>query len=269
MFITLINDSRDDNSMARLATRFSAILDAPVHRIGVENDMQVAGNLIDVLDAGMGMFGAVLANFAPRAGILESAPSQKVDIRDNGSPFVYFFYKDTLAVSTVDGFNLSLIKKFNLVDRFELINISDVLDKVGRKHGLSEHTQARMKATQFRSLEFLPFLAKWLLGGESVPSQSVPIERVPDAPLGIWWIDSFGNCKTTITPMEIGFEVGKKITTKVGELKCYLTLKDVPAGEEALIIGSSGIESNRLLEVVLQGGSAQKRFNFEVGDRIF
>ncbi len=261
MFITLINDSRDDNSMARIAARLSSLLDSPVHLIGAKSDIEASGNLVDMLDAGMGHLGAVIVNVAPRQG--------GEGKRENGSPFAYFFYKDTLVVATLDGFVFSLVKKFKLIESVELLDMSEVLSKLGTKHGISEHQQARIKASQFRSYEFLPHLTKWIIAGESVPSTTLPIERIPDAPMTVWWIDSFGNCKTTVTPNEIQFTAGKKISTRVGELTCYLTLKDVPDGEAALVIGSSGLDSYRLLEIVVQGGNAATTLGLQVGRKIF
>lgn len=259
MFLTLINDSRDDNSMARQATRLSALIDIPVNTIGVSSDLEAAGNLVDILDAGLGQTGAVLVNVAPRQG----------KVRENGSPFAYFFYNDTLVVGTVDGYIYSLAKKFQITPHIDLLDMSEVLNKLGHKFGISEHKQARVKASQFRSLEFIPYVAKWLLSGESVPSQKLPIERIPDAPMSVWWIDAFGNCKTTIIPAEIQFSAGKKIPTKFGELKCHLTLKDVPDGEAALVIGSSGFENNRFLEIVVQGGNASAKLGITPSAKVF
>ena len=115
----------------------------------------------------------------------------------------------------------------------------------------------------------MPFLAKWLFEKEEVPSEEMSLSDVPDCPKTVWWVDNFGNSKTTILPDEIGFEAGKKIQTKVGEFTCYNRLKDVPNGQAAMIIGSSGYRNKRFLEIVAQGKSAAKEFGLHSGIELF
>lgn len=94
------------------------------------------------------------------------------------------------------------------------------------------------------------------------------IEKFPDAEASIWWVDAWGNCKTTMLPEDVKFEVGSTISTNVGELTCYERLKDVPANETAIIIGSSGLGSKRFLEIVVQGNSAADKFNLKSGSEL-
>ena len=81
--------------------------------------------------------------------------------------------------------------------------------------------------------------------------------------------DCFGNCKTSLLPKDVGFAEGKALETKFGSLPCIRRLADVPDNEAAIIIGSSGCGDKRLLELVIQGDSAAKRFGISIGARIF
>jgi S-adenosylmethionine hydrolase len=112
----------------------------------------------------------------------------------------------------------------------------------------------------------MPRLAKWLWDGLELPYEEYSMDQVPDAPKAVWWIDNFGNCKTTILPEEIAFEHGKIVQTKYGEFTCYNHLKDVPNEVTALIIGSSGLEHKRFVEFVIQGKSAAAKFGLSTGD---
>jgi S-adenosylmethionine hydrolase len=112
-------------------------------------------------------------------------------------------------------------------------------------------------------------MAKWVYENEDVPAEEMSLDEVPDAPKTVWWVDNFGNSKTTSLPEEIGFEAGKKIQTKVGEFTCYNRLKDVPNGEIGLIIGSSGYQNKRFLEIDIQGKSAAKELGLHSGIELF
>ena len=118
MFVTLITDCKDDNALGRSTTRLSTLFECNITTIGVNGwdaDLEAAGNLIDVLDASEGKKGVVLVNVAPRHRSGKKWP--------NGTPFAYFHYKETLVVTSIDGLTLSLVKKFNLVDR---VNVMDI-----------------------------------------------------------------------------------------------------------------------------------------------
>ncbi len=90
------------------------------------------------------------------------------------------------------------------------------------------------------------------------------IKNVPDAPPAIWWIDNFGNRKTTLFREEVK---GKNnFSIKFKGLPYFERLKDVPDKTPALISGSSGLSEKRFLEIIVQGGSAEREFKISVGD---
>ncbi len=262
MFVTIINDCRDDNTMGRQTTRAAKLFgNVPIHTVGIEwNELEGAGNLIDMIDASDHEEGVIMANVAPRYGRGKKWP--------NGTPFGFFWYKRTLIVSTIAEQTLSLAKKFELAKELQLTDIATVVDAMIKKGKLNPDLRNIIVNSQFRSYDYMPRLAKWVWEGEDIPSETYSFENVDDVEPTIWWVDNFGNCKTTVLPGEIGFEPGKTIQTKFGELKCYKHLKDLPNDGAGLIVGSSGLRDRRFLEIVVQGKSAAAHFGLKVGDKI-
>lgn len=258
--VTIINDCRDTNAAARQIARLSSILNCSAILVGVTTDLEAAGNLIDALDATEGRPGIILVNVAPRNGEAKKWP--------NGTPFGYFHYKDTLVISTIDGLTLSLVKKLNLVNLIKVLDIPTVLDELTKTGLLSEQLNDYIVNSQFRSFEFLPRVAFYLLKNHDVVAKSLETSQIADIPNAIWWIDSFGNCKTTILPEEVSFKARRTLKTKVGELNFYPRLKDVPDNKPGIIIGSSGLFDKRFLEIVVQGQSAAKHLRLAKGDAI-
>ncbi|OHA63154.1 MAG: hypothetical protein A2748_03260 [Candidatus Wildermuthbacteria bacterium RIFCSPHIGHO2_01_FULL_45_20] len=260
MFIVIINDCQDANAAGRQITRAVTFLRGQATIIGVQNDLEAAGNLIDALDAAESKRGVVMANVAPRSGRAKKWP--------NGTPFGYFWHKDALVLASVDGLTLSLAKKFKIAQDIRVLDISTVLRFAKERRLLGQKEMARIQNSQFRSFDFLPKAVQWIEEGYDLPFESMPMSEVPDAPKSVWWVDNFGNCKTTILPEEINFEAGKFCQTKFGNLPMYSRLKDVPDGEIALVIGSSGIGEDRFVEIVAQGGNAAKELNLGSGKEI-
>ena len=253
MFITVINDCADDNAVGRQATRVQSLLGQSPAFVGVGSDLEAAGNLVDIIDAAHGQAGIVLVNVAPRGG--EGARFA------NGTPFCSFVVGKTTVYASVAGLTLSLVKKLGLTDAIEVFDVPTVLAEIVKRKLLPHDVAQQVAATQFRSYEFLPRLAHWRNSGIVVPSVRQAIETITEAPQAVWWVDNFGNCKTTILPQEIGFAAGKKVNLKplAQDLSCYFALKDAPTTEPSLVVGSSGFGDKRFLEIVLRGGNAATR----------
>lgn len=247
MFCTIINDCKDENAFGRQATRAAALLGCPVQTVGVKTDLEAAGNLIDMLDAAEGGKGVVLVNVAPRNGKAKKWP--------NGTPFGYFFHGETLIVTSIDGQTLSLVKKLGLVDTIHVFDIPTVMKNVAESGSLSAELANEISQTQFRSFQFTPRAAAWLLNGIDLPATPMPVSEIADAIPGIWWIDNFGNAKTSLLH-------GEEMPI---DLPHYERLKDVPDGECAIVTGSSGIGNKRFLEIVCQGGNAAKVLGLKIG----
>ena len=258
MNITIINDCRDANAVGRQIARTTSLLDSPVSFVGVTSDIQAAGNIIDVLDAIEENPGIILVNVAPRNGKAKKWP--------NGTPFGYFWYKKVLILASIDGLTLSLVKKLKLTKTLTILNIPKTLDQLIAGGALQNNLKDSITRTQFRSFDFLPRVAAYLSSGKKLRGEKLHIKDVSDAPPAIWWIDNFGNCKTTLLQEDVK---GKnRFSTKFRGLSYFERLKDVPDKTPALISGSSGLGEKRFLEVVVQGGSAEKVFNISVGDAI-
>lgn len=263
MFITIINDCRDENTMGRQATRAMRLFGqgVPVATVGIGwSELEGAGNLIDMLDASDGEEGIIMVNVAPRHGRGKKWP--------NGTPFGYFFYKKTLVIATIAEQCLSLVKKFGLTETIALTDVATVVDAMIERGKLEQSIRDRIVDSQFRSYDYMPRLAKWIAEGEEIPHEPFSMSNIPEAPKAVWWVDNFGNCKTTFFPQECGHLAGKVLQTKVGDLLCYAHLKDVPNGEAGLIVGSSGLGAKRFVELVVQGKSAAEQFHLKPGDEI-
>jgi hypothetical protein len=264
MFVTIITDCIDSNAFGRQMTRSASLFGFPPVPVAitpefeVPSDIEASGHLIDMIDASRGESGIILVNKAPRSG--------KAKKWKNGTPFGYFWYNKTLIVSSVDGYALSLIKKFGLTDKVNVFDIPTVMEFAKTHKLLDDFDADYTVTTQFRSFEFLPRVAKWVFDGQTVPTDDLLISDVIDCPNSVFFADNFGNLKTTILPLEIGFEEGKELNLKIfGKVKCYDRLKDLPNGETGLIIGSSGLKDRRFLEIMTQGESTKNKFNTNIG----
>lgn len=261
--VVVITDCRDPNAMGRVSARLTSLLGCQVIPVGVESDLEAAGSLVDMFDA-LRLDGPnlVVTNVAPRNGSAKHW--------GNGTPFAFFQHQDVTVVGTIDGQTLALVKKLGLVDTVNQVDIADV----ARVADWSAEEAKLVTETQFRSFEFVPRLAELLVAGKvDVPFVNTPIpELVLDGLFGrIWFIDCFGNIKTTALPGDVDFQAGSSIQTVLCDdpLPCYEHLAQVPDNETAVIIGSSGFGQDRFLEVVVNGGRADDRYQSFVGQKVF
>ena len=256
---TIINDCKDSNAVGRQIIRTSSLLGGSVSFIGVSNDLEASGNIIDALDAYGDLPGVVLVNVAPRNG--------KAKKWKNGTPFGYFWYKKILVISSIDGLTLSLVKKLKLTKTVNVFDIPTVLNQLVLKKIIPPNLKNHITNTQFRSYDLLPRIAPYLLKNKNIISKQISIDNFPDAPPVVWWIDNFGNCKTTILKKETLQH--NSVATRFGKLKYFEKLKDVPDKTTALVTGSSGLSNDRFLEIVTQGKSAAKSLGVSSGDLVF
>lgn len=262
MQITIINDCQDQNAKLRQVSRAGSYFkNASVNCFGVRCELEAAGFLVDAIDAFEGREGIILANVAPRSG---NAHRWK-----NGTPFGYFWYKKTLVVSTVDGLILSLAKKYGIIKNLYLLDIVDVMAFI-KKGELDSATKERITKTQFRSFEFLPRVAYWITKHKNIPKSEYDLNLIPEAPNKIWFIDNFGNVKTTIQKNTANDDetVQVKINDRTINTKFHRCLRDLADGETALVRGSSGISDNRFLEIITQGKNTAESLNLKIGDNV-
>lgn len=260
MFLTIITDCRDDNARVRQEARYATLFpNTHISFIGVSSDIEAAGNLIDVLDGVGEAEGVIALNVAPRHGKAKKWP--------NGTPFGYFKFKNVLVVCTIDGCALSLAKKFGMIE--DGVMVTDIR-AVLKNEGFEQKTIDFIASSQFRSFDYLPRLARivWDKGG--VPAEPLLTSEIPAAPNGVWWIDSFGNCKTTLLPEDVKFAEGARREIVLHDIPieatCYKQLRSVPDRLTALTEGSSGYGDRRFLELIVQGGNAAKLYEITIKD---
>jgi len=271
---SIITDCADPNARARQELAFKSCFDgiSPTF-VGVESTspmpvLEVAGNLVDQLGVVRSFSSdatkVILVNVAPRS----SAIKEK---HDNGTPFCYAWLDEqTLLVSTLNEC-LTLARDLGIVGSVEVVHIPAVVEAIVTQGGLSAEEAEEITHTQFRSLNFLPRLARWVLDGRTVPSETQALDDSVLSPVGhiVWYIDSFQNGKTNILPEDIDFEDGKEVTLADGtSATCHTRLADVATGETALTIGSSGYGQKRWLEVVIGKGKAAEEYALAVGSKV-
>jgi len=264
MAIAIINDCTDDNARMRQEMRTTSTLGLSIAYLGVPKFSSIAasGNLIDALDAAAQHPSIIMVNVAPRHG---DAKRFK-----NGTPFGYFSYRGSLVIASVSEATLTLVKKLGLAKTIRVLDLETVLPLFAEKGIILEKHIPWIVRTQFRSFNFVPRIAEYLaIHGTELPGEDFPLSEIADEPPSIWWVDNFGNLKTTLIAEDVGFEAGKTIKTVWGDFICFDRLSDVPNGELGCIVGSSGLGRDRFLELVIQGKSAEEKFGVRIGDRIF
>lgn len=262
MQITIINDCQDQNAKLRQVTRAGSYFkNASVNCFGVCSELEASGFLVDAVDAFEGREGIILANVAPRSGNAHNWA--------NGTPFGYFWFKKTLVVTTIDGLILSLAKELGLIDKLYIFDIKEVMAVI-KKRELSEETKNRIISSQFRSYDFLPRVAYWIKKKVKLPKKEFDLKLIPSVPRKIWFVDNFGNAKTTINSSAVGDK--KNVTIKINgntiSLNYYRCLRDIKDGETGLVRGSSGVHENRFLEIMTQGKNTAHLLNIKVGDKV-
>lgn len=261
MQISIINDCFDENAKLRQISRAGSLFpEASISCFAATSELEAAGFLVDALDAFEGRDGIILANVAPRNG---NAKKWK-----NGTPFGYFWYGRTLVVSSVDGQVLSLAKRLGLIGEFFILDIEAVMGFVSDAE-LDPENKQRIINTQFRSFNFLPRAADWVWRHYDLPKEKLDLEQIADVPSAVWFVDNFGNVKTTLVGAGYGFKDGEVIEARIdGEthsMRFYSRLKDLPDGEIGIVEGSSGIENKRFLEIIRQGGNAAAELGLGIG----
>jgi hypothetical protein len=269
--ITYVTDCSDGNARARLSTRIGALFgQSPtiVAADGPDPESFAALTLLDCLKAteSLGEAGhptITLLNIAPRDGVWP-----------NGVPFCFFTYGRHLVAGTFNARALSLVRRELGVDRVHITDIREVVEAAGVWADFSAAELEKIVDTQFRSLWYLPLLAKWVVDGHAVPSTATDVPEVLDDEPVVSVIDNFGNCKLDRRPEDLGFDLGESLkvarrnadgTTDDVDVICYPHLTAVPSGAAGLIVGSSG---TGFVELVVRGGSAADRFGLRAGDRL-
>ena len=267
--ITYITDCFDANARARLGIRIGALFGQTptvVAADGPDPESFAALTLLDCLISteSLGEPGhptVTLLNIAPRDGVWP-----------NGVPFCYFQYGEHLVASTFNARALSLVRRELGVDRVQVTDIREVVEAARDWADFTLAEVDRIASTQFRSLWYLPLLAKWVVDGRAVPATETAVPETLDEDPIVSVVDNFGNCKLDRRPEDIGFVLGESLpvarrnadgTTELVDVTCCPHLTAVPRNTPGLIPGSSG---SGFAELVIRGGSAAAHFGLEPGD---
>jgi hypothetical protein len=269
-----LTDCTDPNAVARQTTRLAALFGAAptvLPLCGADPEGTAALTLLDVLRStellgGAGEPTVVLVNIAPRDGHWP-----------NGVPFCYFRVREHLVISTLNERVLAPLRRYLGVQVVEVTDVREVVEAAAA--GWAEFTPAQVDeiaGTQFRSLWYVPLLARWLVDGRPVPSRTQALAETEAAAAvsaetaRVAVIDNFGNCKLDVPAAQLpGYAAGGSVTvldrTSGGTraVACYPRLVDVPRGEPGIITGSSGYG---FAEIVIRGGSAARLFGLREGD---
>ncbi len=259
--IFAFTDCKDTNALTRLFARLTALFDgSEIKTVGINMDIEAAGCILDTLDAlriGKGDY-IIIGNLAPR--------SEKQ--HKNGAPFYLAYVENNIVIATKTCF--SLLSKLGLVVTIGETDVETVCSAF-----LSKEETIRISNSQFRSFEYVPLLASFVAGGKKIPMTNETLSFNPEKfENQIWWIDNFGNAKTTLTATEIKSKViDGTILLKINDTEhsfpFFERMADVPTGVIACIIGSSGYKDTRFAEIIKQGASAASALGISVSDRIF
>lgn len=241
MIVNIISDCADGNARGRLMARCQALFGATPIFWPVENKWELAGNIIDACDASLRTKNVILGNVAPRSGD-----------GTNGTPFFWARVNDNWIFSTRSNEVIWLLEK---------MFGNQTLYRVDWAH-MPDHGD-ESEVYQFRSFELLPRYAAATIH-VSLTGKPEPwaVQAIQNPAASIWWVDAFGNCKTTLCVDELNFEAGERYNVNAHyAARGYKRLCDVPFGEIGVVPGSSGFGDKRFIEIVtggkVKGGAAQ------------
>ncbi|HET9168785.1 MAG TPA: SAM hydroxide adenosyltransferase [Actinospica sp.] len=265
-----LTDCTDPNAVARQTARLAALFGAAptvLPLCGADPEGTAALTLLDVLRAtellgGAGEPTVVLVNIAPRDGHWP-----------NGVPFCYFRVREHLVISTLNPRVLAPLRRHLGVEAVEVTDVREALEAAAA--GWAEFTPAQVDEiarTQFRSLWYVPLLARWLVDGRPVPARTEVLAEQPEQAPRVAVVDNFGNCKLDVPAERLpGYAAGgsvpvlDRVTGETRDVDCYPRLVDVPREQAGIITGSSGYG---FAELVVRGGSAARLFGLREGDAL-
>ncbi|MDH6120990.1 SAM hydroxide adenosyltransferase [Kitasatospora sp. GAS204B] len=271
-----LTDCADPNALARQSARIAALFGATPSVLplaGPDPEGVAALTLLDLLRAtdlvgGPTHPAVVLVNIAPRDGHWP-----------NGAPFCYFRHREHLVISTLNPRVLAPLSTFLGLTEVHVTDVREVLEAAAAQWAeLAPAEVEEIARTQFRSLWYVPLLARWLVDGRPVPARPhalvTPGQEAGEAgAVRVAVVDNFGNCKLDRPAAAIpGYQEVAGLPVRSGRdggsvrVRCYDRLPDVPYGEPGITTGSSGLG---FAELVVRGGSAAEMFGLREGDRVF
>jgi len=272
--VAIFTDCDDKNARFRQSLRIQQLFGVTPIITGITSDSEAGFHIVDALDATLNVEGPdegysiILVNIAPRDGEVRGREL-------NGTHFCYFWVGRALVALTFNKSMLALAKKLSLTDRILAVDIPEVTKQAVRHGLLEERFRQYICETQFRSFEFLPRLARWLVNGLNPIEYTFFLKNVfiedlvPDARPSVAYVDRFGNVKTTLLLDELKTARSNVSGSGLGRYAClpfYPRLSNVPDdGKPAWVVGSSGFGERRFCEIVINGGRASEYFGLKAG----
>ena len=270
--IGLFTDCHGRNEKARLSLKISSLFGSKPEITGLRGDargrhkdVELAGQLADALCTLDGGAGIIFANTAPR---------NTDDRKTNGAPFVYFWTGETLVVTTIGGYTLSLVRTLELTQEVSLLDLPTVVAYMRKEGVITRENADEIVGTQFRSLLFAPIVAQCLIERKPLPHQCMPINAFAEIQKPtVWMIDPFNNRKLTATWEETEWKQGDQIATNISKasIPFIRRLTDVPPNTIAFTVGSSGGKGTKhFIELVVNGGDpgAYLERTLDIGEEI-
>lgn len=269
--VIALTDCADPNALARQSARIATLFGATPTVLpldGPDPEGAAALTLLDLLRSTDLTGGATqpvvaLVNIAPRDGHWP-----------NGVPFCYFRHGEHLVISTVNQRVLAPLVSYLGLEEVQVTDVREVMEAAAV--GWAELAEAEVEEivrTQFRSLWYVPLLARWLADGRPVPAQPLAVRPSVEHAVRVAVVDNFGNCKLDRPAVDLpgydgasGLPVHSRRDGRSVRVRCYDRLPDVPLGEPGITVGSSGIG---FAELVVRGGSAAELFGLRQGDQVF
>ncbi len=238
--IQIFTDCVDANASARQQTKWLSLFPGSqifIHKIASEHEGGFT--IVDLLDVGTNV---------PQIIVVQAAPREEKKY-ENGRPFCFVKVGELIIIGTPGVFYL--LRKLGITTEIFETDVCTVCLQF-----LPKDQAEKIANSQFRSLEYVPFLAKWISEGKTIPGESKEILCEESA--RVVFADCFGNCKTSAITID-EFK-------KFGEMPYYERLADVPRNGSAVTRGSSGYAGKNFLEIVVQGGSAREYLGLGIGD---
>ncbi|MCY0920623.1 MULTISPECIES: SAM hydroxide adenosyltransferase [unclassified Streptomyces] len=269
--VVALTDCADPNALARQSARIATLFGGTPTVLplgGPDPEGAAALTLLDLLRStdltgGPTRPVVVMVNIAPRDGHWP-----------NGVPFCYFRHGQHLVISTVNHRVLAPLVTYLGLEEVQVTDVREVLEAAAAGWAeLADTEVEEIVRTQFRSLWYVPLLARWLADGRPVPAQPLAVRPPAEEAVRVAVVDNFGNCKLDRPAVELpgydgtdGLTVHSRRDGRGVRVRCYDRLPDVPLGEPGITVGSSGIG---FAELVVRGGSAAELFGLTQGDQVF
>lgn len=258
--IFYFTDCIDGNARKRQKLRLGSLLpnyDVKFFKLNKKNRIPTLTGAVDMMDA-------VRLGKERNLFVFNHAPRTNTKYK-NGEPFYFAYLGPSIIIGTISSF--CMLKHLGVLGEVFFLPINEVCSKYVEYDDEVE----RIYSSQFRSYEYIPYLAKFLVEGKYGDKQNSELEDCITQEQ-VWFVDCFGNIKTTIPGCRV-LDVKNGTPVTFGELTFpfYKNFSEVPVGSTAFILGSSGygtLEKNRFVEIVNNGDNAAVELNLKKGSFI-